>query len=60
MTDIDKCYPISRFREAYCHICIDVCPYSHKENGDAEKRDIFKQYMKVRKHEGYKTPKGDR
>jgi epoxyqueuosine reductase len=60
LTDIDKCYPISRFREAYCHICIDVCPYSYKENGDPVKRDIFKQYMKVRKDEGYKTPKGDR
>ena len=60
LTDIDKCYPISRFREAYCHICIDVCPYSYKENGDEEKRSIFREYMKVRKHEGYKTPKGDR
>lgn len=60
LTDIDKCYPISRFRESYCHICVDVCPYIHKENGDAEKRDMFKQYMKVRKDEGYKTPKGER
>ncbi len=57
LTDIDKCYPISRFSEAYCHICIDVCPYIHKENGDAEKRAMFKQYMKVRKDEGYKSPK---
>lgn len=60
LTDIDKCYPISRFREAYCHICVDVCPYIYKENGDAEKRDIFRQYMKIRKEEGYKTPKGER
>lgn len=60
LTDIDKCYPISRFREAYCHICIDVCPYSYKENGDPEKKNIFREYMKVRKDEGYKTPKGDR
>lgn len=60
LTDIDKCYPISRFREAYCHICIDVCPYIHKENGDADKRAIFKEYMKVRKDEGYKSPKGER
>ena len=59
LTDIDKCYPISRFREAYCHICIDVCPYIYKENGDSEKRRMFKEYMKVRKHEGYKTPKGN-
>lgn len=60
LTDIDKCYPISRFREAYCHICVDVCPYIYKENGDAEKRGIFREYMKIRKEEGYKTPKGDR
>ena len=59
LTDIDKCYPISRFRESYCHICVDVCPYIHKANGDAEKRDMFKQYMKVRRDEGYKTPKGE-
>lgn len=60
LTDIDKCYPISRFRESYCHICVDVCPYIHKENGDREKRSIFGQYMKIRKEEGYKTPKGER
>lgn len=60
LTDIDKCYPISRFREAYCHICVDVCPYIYKENGDAEKRGIFREYMRIRKEEGYKTPKGDR
>jgi epoxyqueuosine reductase QueG len=60
LTDIEKCYPISRFRETYCHICVDVCPYIYKENGDAKKRDTFREYMKVRKNEGYKTPKGDR
>ncbi|MCW5771717.1 MAG: hypothetical protein KIT16_08800 [Rhodospirillaceae bacterium] len=60
LTDIEKCYPISRFRETYCHICVDVCPYIHKENGDAAKRSLFRDYMKVRKNEGYKTPKGDR
>jgi ferredoxin len=60
LTDIEKCYPISRFRESYCHICVDVCPYIHKENGDPEKRAMFREYMKVRKHEGYKTPKGER
>ena len=60
LTDIDKCYPVSRFRESYCHICVDVCPYIYKENGDTEKRDIFRQYMKIRKEEGYKTPKGER
>lgn len=60
LTDIEKCYPISRFRESYCHICVDVCPYIYKENGDPTKRDIFREYMKVRKNEGYKTPKGER
>ena len=60
LTDIDKCYPISRFRESYCHICVDVCPYIHKENGDPDKRNMFGQYMKIRKAEGYKTPKGER
>lgn len=60
LTDIEKCYPISRFRESYCHICVDVCPYIHKENGDKEKRGMFAQYMKIRKAEGYKTPKGER
>lgn len=60
LIDIEKCYPYSRFRETYCHICVDVCPYIHKENRDPHKRDMFKQYMKVRKQEGYKTPKGDR
>ncbi len=60
LIDIDKCYPISRFRESYCHICIDVCPYIYKENGDAPKRDMFRRYMKIRKEEGYKTPKGER
>ena len=58
LTDIEKCYPISRFRESYCHICIDVCPYIWKENGDAERRGMFRDYMKIRKEEGYKTPKG--
>ena len=58
LTDIEKCYPISRFRESYCHICVDVCPYIWKENGDDEKRSMFRDYMKIRKVEGYKTPKG--
>jgi epoxyqueuosine reductase QueG len=58
LTDIDKCYPISRFRESYCHICIDVCPYIWKENGDPERRSMFRDYMKIRKEEGYRTPKG--
>ncbi len=58
LTDIEKCYPISRFRESYCHICIDVCPYIWKENGDTERRGMFRDYMKIWKQEGYKTPRG--
>jgi ferredoxin len=60
LIDTEKCYPISRFRESYCHICVDVCPYIFKVNGDARKRNLFRRYMKVRKEEGYKTPKGER
>ena len=57
LTDIDKCYTISRFRESYCHICIDVCPYIHLENGDGEKRRMYKAYVKDRKEKGYKSAK---
>ena len=57
LTDIDKCYPISRFRDEYCHICIDVCPYIQKENRLPERKAMYKTYMKERKAEGYKTPK---
>ncbi|MBM3485703.1 MAG: 4Fe-4S dicluster domain-containing protein [Alphaproteobacteria bacterium] len=57
LTDIDKCYTVSRLRAEYCHICVDVCPYIHKENGDAGAREVYKAYMKDRKSEGYKTPK---
>jgi len=60
LIDTEKCYPISRFRESYCHICVDVCPYIYKENGDPAKKELFRRYMKVRKEEGYKTPKGER
>jgi epoxyqueuosine reductase QueG len=60
LTDIEKCYPISRFRDEYCHICVDVCPYIHKENADGRRRDIYKAYMKARKADGYKTPKRKR
>jgi ferredoxin len=57
LTDVEKCYPYSRLREEYCHICIDVCPYIHKKNEDPGKFSIFKAYMKSRKAEGYKTPR---
>jgi formate hydrogenlyase subunit 6/NADH:ubiquinone oxidoreductase subunit I len=56
ITDVEKCYTISRLREQYCHICIDVCPYVHKANGDEDKKAIYKQYMTQRKKVGYRTP----
>lgn len=56
ITDVEKCYTVSRLRDQYCHICIDVCPYVHKANGDAIKKDFYKQYMAKRKRAGYKTP----
>lgn len=54
--DMEKCYPYSRLHEAYCHICVDVCPYIHKENGDPQKRQMYKAYMKQRKEDGYRSP----
>ena len=54
--DMEKCYPYSRLHDAYCHICVDVCPYVHKENGDTEKRGMYKSYMKQRKEDGYRSP----
>ena len=54
--DMEKCYPYSRLHEAYCHICVDVCPYIHKENNDPDKRRIYKAYMKQRKEDGYRSP----
>jgi ferredoxin len=56
LTDLEKCYVFSRLRAEYCHICVDVCPYVHKANGDAVKKDLYKRYMAVRKKVGYKTP----
>lgn len=56
ITDVEKCYTVSRLREQYCHICVDVCPYVHKENGDPAKKSIYKQYMAMRKKAGYRTP----
>lgn len=54
--DMEKCYPFFRLHEAYCHICVDVCPYVHKANGDTDKRQIYKTYMKQRKQDGYRAP----
>jgi epoxyqueuosine reductase len=56
LIDMEKCYPFSRLNEAYCHICVDVCPYIHKANGEPEKRAMFKAYMKIRKEDGYRSP----
>ena len=56
LIDMEKCYPYSRLHEAYCHICVDVCPYVHKENGDTKKRLLYKTYMKQRKVDGYRSP----
>jgi len=56
VTDVEKCYTISRLREQYCHICVDVCPYVHKANGDPAKKALYRQYMAMRKKAGYKTP----
>jgi ferredoxin len=56
ITDVAKCYVYSRLRPQYCHICVDVCPYVHKANGDVEKKVLYKDYMSKRKKAGYKTP----
>jgi epoxyqueuosine reductase len=56
LTDVGKCYVYSRLRAQYCHICVDVCPYVHKANGNAEKKVLYKDYMAKRKKAGYKTP----
>lgn len=56
ITDVEKCYTVSRLREQYCHICVDACPYVHKANGDTAKKALYKQYMAKRKKAGYKTP----
>lgn len=53
----EKCYPYSRFRDEYCHICVDVCPYIHKENGNNAYRAIYKDYMKARKQAGWRSAK---
>lgn len=52
LIDLEKCYPYSRLRDEYCHLCVDVCPYNFKSHPD-----IYRQFMKERKKVGYKTPK---
>ena len=52
LIDLEKCYPYSRLREEYCHLCVDVCPYIVKSHPET-----YKAFMKERKQVGYKTPK---
>jgi epoxyqueuosine reductase QueG len=52
LIDLEKCYPYSRLRDEYCHLCVDVCPYNVKSHPDT-----YKSFMKERKQVGYKTPK---
>jgi epoxyqueuosine reductase len=52
LIDLEKCYPYSRLRDEYCHLCVDVCPYIVKSHPE-----IYKAFMKERKQVGYKTPK---
>ena len=52
LIDLEKCYPYSRLREEYCHLCVDACPYIVKSHPGT-----YKAFMKERKQVGYKTPK---
>jgi epoxyqueuosine reductase len=52
LIDLEKCYPYSRLRDEYCHLCVDVCPYIVKSHPDT-----YKAFMKERRQVGYKTPK---
>lgn len=52
LIDLEKCYPYSRLRAEYCHLCVDVCPFNAKHH-----RESYKKFMKERKRLGYKTPK---
>jgi formate hydrogenlyase subunit 6/NADH:ubiquinone oxidoreductase subunit I len=52
LIDLEKCYPYSRLRDEYCHLCVDVCPYIVKSHPET-----YKAFMKQRKQVGYKTPK---
>jgi len=57
LTDMEKCYPYSRLAADYCHICVDACPYIHKENRDETTRAQYKQFMLSRKASGWRAPK---
>lgn len=58
LTDMEKCYPYSRLEPDYCHICVDVCPYIHKENRVDETKGIYKEYMGARRRAGWRSSKG--
>ena len=57
LIDNEKCFPFSRLREEYCHLCVDVCPYIHKENGNSELKSMFKAFVAGRKQAGFDAPK---
>jgi ferredoxin len=52
LIDLEKCYPYSRLRDEYCHLCVDVCPYHVKSHPET-----YRNFMTERKQVGYKTPK---
>lgn len=52
LIDLEKCYPYSRLRDEYCHLCVDVCPYNVESHPET-----YKKFMKERRRVGYKTPK---
>jgi epoxyqueuosine reductase len=54
LIDLEKCYPYSRLRDEYCHLCVDVCPYNVESHPET-----YKAFMKQRKQVGYKTPKSN-
>ena len=57
LIDTEKCFPFSRLREESCHLCVDVCPYIHKENGNSELKRMFKAFVAGRKLAGFDAPK---
>ncbi len=52
LTDVARCYPYSRLRAEYCHLCVDTCPFN-APNHPAD----YRAFMTDRKKYGYKTPK---
>ncbi len=52
LIDLEKCYPYSRLRDEYCHLCVDVRPYNVKSHPEP-----YRAFMKLRRRAGYKTPK---